>query len=120
MNRRSVLIAAGAAAVGAVALGGYALTRDLSDDTTEAHAVGYRIVDEQQLTVVVTVAPRAEIVSSGAEESDDRVTVRVRVREPGGTGTDRGVDREVTVRLREPLGEREVFDHQGRELQPLP
>lgn len=68
--------------------------------------------DPRVLLVHVTVHPEHSIVDTNTDEDDDRVVVRVIARHPIPTwsGEDVGSDREVRVKLDQPLADRDVVD----------
>ena len=93
----------------------------LSDGTQEAFVAGYRTTDDPtSIIVVVTIGPGDETVQSSAAEKSDRVLVNVKIRGRSGHGNSSAVDRAVTIRLKQPLGDRKVVSSDGRLLSPVP
>jgi hypothetical protein len=119
MTKKRWVVAGLAAAVAVVAIVGLILW--LGDDTQDAFVAGYRTTDDPtSIIVVVTIGPGDEIVQSSAAEKNDRVLVTVKVRGRSGQGNSSAVDREVTIRLKQALGDRKVVSSDGRVLSPVP
>ncbi|GIF78034.1 hypothetical protein [Asanoa siamensis] len=72
------------------------------------------------LTLVVVARPDSTARAEVTTQDSDRVVVKVRVREPVGSGTDLGQHYPVTVTLKEPLGKRPVVTDYGQEIPTAP
>ncbi|GIH03290.1 hypothetical protein Rhe02_13570 [Rhizocola hellebori] len=72
-----------------------------------------RGADDKHLTVSVVIGERDSIEGTTTTEDAKQVTVDVRVKRAGGTGTDLGVVHQLEVTLTDPLAQRLVVDGTG-------
>jgi hypothetical protein len=74
---------------------------------------GFRLVDQQTIIVLARTASGWETWVSSVQESPTRVVVEVRTKPPLGVSGLPGQDLWLTVDLKAPLGDRDVFDAAG-------
>jgi hypothetical protein len=81
---------------------------------------GYRLVDEDTLSVLTTTAAGYETWVSSVQENPNQVVVEVRFKAPVGAGAPGGQDLWLTVDLKAPLGDRSVIDAAGDSVPVVP
>jgi maltose-binding protein MalE len=85
-----------------------------SSTTVAVRLDSYRVgADDQHITVSVTIGEQDSIAEVKTTEDATKVTVDVRVKRAGGTGTDLGVVRDRDIILSRPLAGRSVVDGTG-------
>lgn len=80
---------------------------------------GYRLVDQDTITVLTSTASGWETWVSSVQESPTRVVVEVRTKRPDGAGADVGQDLWLTIELESPLGDRPIIDASADAALPL-
>jgi hypothetical protein len=75
--------------------------------------------DPRQIVVNVMVGLSYDITEHSAQEDGTSVTVRIRAHAPGGAWPAIGIFIPVPITLRQDLGDRAVFDENGRQLNDL-